>query len=390
MKRNASISVIFVTVFIDLMGFGLLIPILPTFAGKQLHVSDFQIGIIIAAFSFMQFLFNPIVGRLSDKFGRRKIILITSVFTVTSYLIFSFSTSFLMLLISRIIAGIGGSNIGAAQAYIADVTDKKNRSKGMGVIGAAFGLGFVFGPLLGGLISKISYEAVGFSAAGFSFFAFLFALFFLPESLKEKSSEKMSYKLVDMKEIVKVFKTPKLGFVVFLFFIVVFSIANIYGVFAILGFKIFHFTDPQIAYLYSIIGVVGAFVQGGFLRILVVRFEDRALIIFGTVLMGVGLAALPYGTSFFNVAFITVVVALGAGILQPILLSKVSKLTSEKEQGTVLGINQSLASLARVLGPLWGGFAFEYIGYQFPFLTGALFTFFTLVLIILYLKEENV
>ncbi|NOX18609.1 MAG: MFS transporter [Chlorobi bacterium] len=387
MKKNASISVIFVTVFIDLMGFGLLIPILPTFAGKQLHVSDFQIGIIIASFSFMQFLFNPVIGRLSDKFGRRKIILTTSVFTVSSYLIFSFSTSFYMLLISRIIAGIGGSNIGAAQAYIADVTDKKSRSKGMGVIGAAFGLGFVFGPLLGGLISKISYEAVGFSAAAFSFSAFLFAYFFLPESLKEKNVGKMNYRLVDFNAVLKVLRTPKLGFVVFLFFIIVFSIANIYGTFAILGFKIFHFSDPQIAYLYSIIGIVGAFVQGGFLRVLVKRFMDRRLIITGTVLMGIGLAALPYGTSFGNVALITIVISIGSGILQPILLSKVSKLTAESDQGTVLGINQSLASFARVLGPFWGGFAFEYIGYQFPFLTGALFAFFTLGLIILYLKE---
>ena len=149
MKHKASLSVIFATVFIDLMGFGILIPILPTFASKDLNISDFGIGTIVAVYSLVQFLFNPILGRLSDRLGRRPIILISLLTTAVSYLIFSAAHSFFLLFFSRMLAGFGGSNIGVAQAYIADITTKKERAKGMGIIGAAFGLGFVFGFMLG-------------------------------------------------------------------------------------------------------------------------------------------------------------------------------------------------------------------------------------------------
>ncbi|MCB9250419.1 MAG: MFS transporter [Ignavibacteriales bacterium] len=169
MKTKASLSIIFVTVFIDLLGFGLLIPILPTFASKELAMSDFQIGMVVAIFSLMQFIFNPIIGNYSDKIGRRPIILVSLLLTSISYIIFSFAHTFLLLLVSRMLAGFGGSNIAVAQAYIADVTTPKERTKGMGMIGAAFGLGFVFGPMLGGILSGYGYEVVGYTAAGFSF-----------------------------------------------------------------------------------------------------------------------------------------------------------------------------------------------------------------------------
>jgi multidrug resistance protein len=220
-KRNkSSLTIIFVTVFIDLVGFGILIPILPTFATKEIHISDFQIGIVVAIYSFMQFLFNPIMGKVSDKIGRKPVIIFSLFLNSVSYVIFAFTNSFLLLLFSRVIAGIGGSNIGVAQAYIADITSKHNRSKGMGVIGAAFGLGFVFGPLIGGMLSKYGYEVVGFLAAGFSFLAFLFALFILPESLhKDLRISHTSYKVFDLKSAIEVMKMPRVGFLVFLFFI---------------------------------------------------------------------------------------------------------------------------------------------------------------------------
>ncbi len=390
MNRKASLTVIFLTVFIDLMGFGILIPILPTFASKNLGASDFEIGIVVAIYSLFQFLFNPIFGRLSDKFGRRPIILISLFMTSISYVIFSYSTTFALLLFSRILAGLGGSNIGVAQAYIADITPKEERSKGMGMIGAAFGLGFLFGPLIGGFLSSYSYMIAGFGSAAFSGLALIFALFFLPESLKEKKSDqKFKFRLFEYEYTKRTLTHPQIGFLITLFFIIVFSMANIYGTFAILGYKHYGFTDQQNGYLFGIVGIVGAIIQGGLIRYLSKKFEDKTLILSGTFLMMLGLGMLPYGVNFLGVALVAAVLAIGTGILQPTVLSMVSKVSPDKEQGAILGINQSFASLARVLGPIWGGFSFEYLGFEFPFLTGAAFTLLTFIISAIFLNSQK-
>ena len=387
-KRKASLSVIFATVFIDLTGFGILIPILPTFATKQLSMNDFEIGMVVAIFSLCQFIFNPVLGRFSDKVGRRPIIIGSLAVTAVSYIIFSFADSFLVLMLSRFLAGIGGSNIGVAQAYIADVTEKEERSKGMGLIGAAFGLGFVFGPMIGGFLSKYSYTVAGFGSASFSFMAMLFSFFLLPESLKEKKKDgKISLKLFDLKFTAKTLSRPTLGLLIILFFIIVFSMANIYGTFAILGYKVYHFTDQQNGYLFGIIGIVGAAMQGGFIRIIVKKISDKTLVLIGTFLMMLGLGFMPYGVNFLGMSVIVTVLSLGTGLLQPVVLSMVSKYSPDHEQGAVLGLNQSFAAFARVLGPLWGGFAFDFLGYQFPFLTGAVFTFVTFFITLFLLNS---
>ncbi|MCX6149852.1 MAG: MFS transporter [Ignavibacteriales bacterium] len=388
--RKTSLTIIFFTVFIDLMGFGILIPILPTFASKQLGISDFGIGIIVAVFSFVQFLFNPILGKLSDKYGRRPLILISLCSTVISYIIFAFSHSFAMLFLSRILGGFGGSNIGVAQAYIADITEKHERSKGMGLMGVAFGMGFVFGPIIGGILSKYGYMVAGIGAASLSFIAFIFAFFFLKESIKEKNLKNISRKKIfDWKFTLQTLKHPDVGLLIMLFFIITFSVANIYGTFAILGYKHYHISDQQIGYLFGVMGIVSSIVQGGFIKIISEKISEKNQIIAGTFFMMFGLGLLPYGVNFLGLVFIISLQAIGTGILQPTVLSMISKYSSEKEQGTILGINQSLSALARVLGPLWGGFSFGYLGYQFPFLTGGAFMFLTFLFSIFALDSKK-
>ncbi len=390
MKSNkASLSVIFVTVFIDLLGFGILMPILPTFGSKHLGISNFEIGISIAIFSFMQFLFNPIMGRLSDKYGRRPIILGSLAMTVTSYLIFSVTNSFFLLIVSRILAGLGGSNIGAAQAYIADITPKQDRAKGMGIIGAAFGLGFVFGPVAGGILSKFGYVAVGLGSASFSMLAFLFALFFLPESNTDRKTSKIEFKLFEFSYAKKLLSHPEIGILIIFYFIVIFSMANIFGTLSLLGYKVFHFTDQQNGYVFGIMGIVGAVIQGGVIKKLSHKFSERIIIMGGALFMMVGLALMPYEKNFLEVAIVVAIYGIGTGILQPVVVSMVSKYAPESEQGAVLGFNQSIASFARVLGPIWGGFAFDYLGYEFPFLTGAAFTFISFLIAFFLLKGKK-
>ena len=388
LKNASALSLIFLTVFVDLLGFGILIPILPTFAKKELLVDETAIGIAIAIYSLTQFFFNPIFGKLSDKQGRKKIIVICLFLNAIGYVLFAYTHSYFMLLFSRVIAGVGGSSIGVAQAYIADVTTPENRSKGMGMIGAAFGLGFVFGPMIGGMLSKYGYFVTGMGSAFFSIFAFVLTIIFLPEPKRDKSKSFVgSRKLFDTSSIKIIFKKSDLSLLMGIFFILTFSVANIYGTFALLGFKIYHFTDMQNGYMYGILGLSSAIVQGGLLAQISKYFSKGKLISIGAFCMMIGLGLIPYGGSFLGLAIIGIILSLGTGTLQPTLLSLISEVTSEAEQGITLGFNQSLSAFARVLGPLWGGFTFEFLGYPFPFLTGSFFSLIILILSVVYLPK---
>jgi MFS family permease len=292
-----------------------------------------------------------------------------------------------------VVAGIGGSSIGVAQAYIADITTRENRSKGMGLIGAAFGLGFVFGPLIGGLLSEFGYAVTGYVAAGFSLIAFLLTIFYLPESLKNKLNDEniepqLRRKIFDFPAMKKILQKPDLAVLILLFFILTFSFANIYGTFALLGLKVYGFTDMQNGYMFGIVGLTSAIVQGGLIGRINKLMTKKTILIIGSFLIMLTLALIPYAGTFFGLAIVSVVLSYGTGTFQPTVLSLISEVTSETEQGITLGMNQSLSSFARVLGPLWGGFAFEYLGYPFPFITGAIFTFIIFLLTIFYLPKK--
>ena len=388
MKNKSALTLIFLTVFIDLLGFGILIPVLPTFATKELHMGETSIGIAIALYSLVQFFFNSVLGRLSDKYGRKPLITICLLLNALGYIIFAFTNTFFVLLVSRVVGGIGGSSVGVAQAFIADETTKEDRSKGMGLIGAAFGLGFVFGPLIGGILAKYGYNITGFASAAFSLSAFVLTIFFLPESLKIKQTHiKLNLKLIDVSAVKKIFKKNDLATTISLSFLLTFSVANIYGTFALLGYKVYHFTDLQNGYLFGILGFSSAIVQGGLIHMVTKYLNKKNMIITGSFLMALGLGFISYGGTFLGISLIIVVLAFGNGILQPTLLSLVSEFTSEAEQGSTLGINQSFSSLARVFGPLWGGFAFQFLGYSSPFLTGAACTFAIFIVSVKYMPR---
>lgn len=389
MKKNSALSMIFLVVFVDLLGFGILIPILPTFATHILGVKEGAIGIAIAVYSLTQFLFNPFFGGLSDRYGRRNIILYCLLLNASGYIIFAFTHSYLMLILSRVIGGIGGSSIGVAQAYIADITTKEDRAKGMGLIGMAFGLGFVFGPIMGGILSKFSYMATGFASASFSILAFCLSYFLLPESLKKNIAlPHIKRKIFNVEGFRMLLDNTPALFVIALFFILTFSVANIYGTFALLGSLQYHFSDMQNGMVFGMIGIVGAIVQGGLIGRLTKIYSDNQLITVGSFLMATGLALIPFAGNFTGIMVATVILSLGTGTLQPVLLSLISKVAPENEQGTVLSINQSFSAFARVLGPLWGGFSFEYLGYKFPFITGALSTLLILLFSVFYFKKH--
>ena len=389
MKSKAGLSLIFLTVFIDLLGFGILIPILPSFSIKELGVDEAAVGIAIALYSFVQFMFNPILGKFSDKHGRKPVIVMCLLINAIGYVIFAFTDSYLILLVSRVVAGVGGSSIAVAQAYIADVTTKENRSKGMGLIGSAFGLGFVFGPLIGGFLSKLGYMETGLGAASFSFISFIVTMILLPESLQEREHHiETKRKIFNFDAIIKTFKHPELAILISLFFILTFSFANIYGTFALLGMQVYGFSDLQNGYIFGIVGLSSAVVQGGLIGPITNLLGKKRILIVGSFLIMVTLAIIPYAGNFLGLAIDSIFLSLGTGMLQPTLLSLISEVAPEAEQGITLGVNQSLSALARMFGPLWGGFTFEYLGYPFPFITGAAFMFLVVLATVFYIPKK--
>jgi MFS family permease len=233
----------------------------------------------------------------------------------------------------------------------------------------------------------------GFAAGGFSFIAFVVTSFLLPESLKkqdELTAEKrpVDRKLINVYAMKKVFHEPSRAIFITLFFVIIFSFANIYGTFALLGIQVYGFSDLQNGYMFGITGMTSAIVQGGLIGYIEKLFSRQNVLKIGSSILSISFALIPYGGTFLGLAIISVFLSIGTGMLQPTLLSLISDVTPDNEQGVTLGVNQSLSALARVMGPLWGGFAFEFLGYPFPFLTGAAFMFLVVLATIFYIPKK--
>ncbi len=389
---GTKLSVIFLVVLVDLIGFGIIIPILPHYSETHFGANEFEIGILIASFSFCQFISTPILGKISDKIGRKPVISISLAVSTIAYVIFAFSSNFLMALMARSVAGLGGGSISAAQAYIADVTEKQERAKGMGLIGTAFGLGFILGPFIGGALSVYGYIVPNLSAAGFSLIAFILSVLILDESLTVKKEEQQkTLSAFNIKSYIHAFSRKDIGTLILMFFIITFSIANTYGTTPIFGYKVLKLSDAQIGYVFGMIGLVTIFVQGYFIRFLVKKFSEKHLLYSGLALMMIGLILIPFSHTLIVLLICFIITILGLAVLSPVILSLISQYSSSAEQGKVLGINHSMASLGRVLGPLWGGFAYSQFGFRSPFLTASIFTAVTLIIgfITFGLKSES-
>ena len=361
--------IIFVTVFIDLVGFGIIIPLLPFYA-QTFGASALVVGLLSTSFSLMQFLFAPVWGRLSDIYGRRPIILAGLLGSALSYLAFGLAASLPMLFAARILAGIAGANISTAQAFIADSTTPENRAKGMGLVGAAFGLGFIFGPAIGGFLSHWGYSAPAFFAATLSLANFSAALFLLPESLPpEKRGARARPGRVEAFR--RALSRPKLALVLAVSFLVMTAFASFESMFALFVESRFGFGATTIGYLFAWVGVVLALVQGVIVGRVVRRVGEHRLVPAAILIMAFALAGVAVAPSVAVLMAAIGLLALGMGFNSPSMLSVVSRLAGPTDQGSTLGVSQSLASLARIVGPLWGGFVFDRFGHSVPFYTAS-------------------
>src|SRR5437763_1143685 len=364
--RRSPLLVIFITVFIDLVGFGIVIPVLPFYVeGTKFNASPRMVGLLFASYSVMQLIFTPVLGRLSDRYGRRPILFFSLLGTSLGFFILGFATTLWMLFLGRIIDGVTGGNISTAQAYIADVTTEENRAKGMGLIGAAFGLGFIFGPAVGGVLSKWDVNLGGFHIPGISVplvFAGALALanatllyFVLPETVTPDHPARASAATARWSQLLKAMHSSRLAFVlaVYFLFVVAFSImTSSFGLFTLFRFG---FDAHDTGWIFAFVGVVGAIVQGGLIGRLVKAFGELPLVITGALLFALSLFAIPLTgphTGLLALLALGAAFALGNGLATPSLTSLASKSVGKGEQGGVLGVTQSVASLARVVGPL--------------------------------------
>jgi MFS transporter, DHA1 family, tetracycline resistance protein len=368
---------IFLIVFIDLLGFSLILPLLPFYA-ETFGASPITIGLLVAIYAAMQFIGAPILGRLSDRYGRRPM-LIASIFgTFLSFLLMGISHSLAVLFIARGLDGLTGGNISIAQAYISDVTDAKNRSRGMGIIGAAFGLGFIFGPALGGLLSRWGYSLPVFIAAGMALINLILIIFWLPESLTpERRSILTSGKRPSLTPgaLWQALRRPKVGPLLqsrFFFGLVFSAFQSIFTLYAQYRFSI---GSQQIGYILAYVGILSALTQGVILGRLSNRFSEYQLLVGTSAILAISLLGWAFAPNIGILLAILAPISITSGVLNTSINSAISKSVSPAEIGGTLGLSAALESMTRVIAPSLAGVLLEKMGTEAPGIFTALLMF---------------
>ncbi|HET9794291.1 MAG TPA: MFS transporter [Thermoanaerobaculia bacterium] len=365
MKRGP-LATLFAIVFIDLMGFGIVIPLLPLY-GERYRPSALAMGLLLSAFSATQFAAAPVLGRLSDRFGRKPVLLFSLAGSVAGYLLFAFAHSLAMLFAARVIDGISGGNISTAQAYVADVTTPETRAKGMGMIGAAFGLGFIFGPAIAGVTVRWGEWAPGVAAAVMSALAFVATAIFLREPERSHGSAVER----GLSALGRALRDRSIASLLAIFFLLTFAFSNFEATFAQFLHDALGATPSRVAFLFVYVGVLISLVQGGMIGPLTRALGERRLVVAGGFAVAVALALMPLSLAMPLVMAALVPLTVGIGTTNPSLSSLVSKDARAEDRGTVLGAYQSVSALGRILGPLWGEIAYFRFGRFGPHWTGA-------------------
>ena len=380
--RKPSVGIVFLTVFIDLIGFGIVIPLLPIYA-KNFHASGWEIGALMSSFSLAQFIFAPFLGRLSDRIGRRPVLLTSTAGAMVSYAIFAYGSglqgrsALLLMFLSRGFAGVCGANITVAQAYIADITPPADRSRKMGLIGMAFGLGFIFGPILGGFSRQyFGPSGPGWAASALCAANFVLAYFILPESWRPRAKVAASTAAGESEAVppapqrphfdqfMHTIGRPKVGLLIGVFFLATFCFTCFETTLGLLIFQKFNI-DPEsargvkmVSYLFTYAGLVGALVQGGATGRLVKMFGEPKLVAISLFLVAASLGPLPFASSWAMVLLFLGVLSIGSSLTRPPVFGMISNLTSAHEQGVTIGVAQSAGALARIAGPVFAATLF--------------------------------
>ena len=369
---------LFMIVLVDLIGFGLYIPLLPFYA-EHYQATPFVVGLVMAMFSFAQFISAPFWGSLSDRFGRRPILMIGMAGSMISYIWLAYADSLWMLFAARALSGLMAGNIAAAFAYMADITTRETRAKGMGMIGAAFGLGFIAGPAIGGILAgsdpaNADFQTPALVAAALSATAFILTMLILKESLSEDVRKEMVGKkrLTRMEQFRTILAQPSTARIVGLIFLSTFVFAGLESTFAMWSRRQFGWGPEQNGYLFAFIGIISAIIQGGLIGRMAKAMGEKALIIQGAAALALGVFLIPFADTLMVLVIAMMIAGYGYSIITPALNSLISLQASESAQGSTLGVARSASTLARIAGPAWAGMLFSVLGMNWPYFGGAI------------------
>jgi len=390
-KQRGPLLPLFSVVFVDMLGFGLILPLLPYIASNW-GASPTIIGLIGAAYPLGQFLGAPIVGRFSDRFGRKPLLLFSIAGTFLSLLMLGFAHSIAIIMISRFLDGLTGGNITVAQAYIADVTDEKSRAKGMGMIGAAFGLGFILGPASGGFLSQWGYAVPAFVSAGLSFMNLLLISFLLPESLpKEKRMHHLSElrRKHPLKGLTSAFAKPIAGPILGSIIVFSLSMALFESVFSLFAKQRLELSAQSTGFILAYVGVLVAGVQGGGMGVLTKRFPENLLVRFALVTLTLSYVGWALSPNVFVLMIVLIPLSISSGILSTLLRSGLSKSVPVNETGEIMGISAAMESITRIVAPALGGWLIGSLSPIAPGLLSALLLGALTVYLILLKKRHQ-
>jgi len=389
------LGILFLTVFVDLIGFGIVLPLLPFYADR-FGASGTEIALLVLSYSAAQLVMAPIWGRLSDRFGRRPILIFGLVGSSLSYLVFAYAATLPLLLLSRVMAGIGGANIPVAQAYIADITPPEKRAGNLGLIGAAFGLGFVFGPALGGVLAPLSPALPGLVAATFCGVNALLALFLLPESLSPGERARVVAARAAapsprrLEALTLVLGTRRYRDILLVTFLFTMAFSAMHPTFSLFAAGRFGLSEVSVGWLFTFMGVFSALMQGLGVRALVARIGEARLILACSIPFVAGLLVIALSPVLSGLLLGLALLAVGFGGTLPSLASLLSQTVGEDVQGGALGIGQSVGAMARVVGPLLAGILWDQAGPAWPYLAGAALALLAGGISLRLLREERV